>query len=351
MEKATKEFLNSMDKYAEKRANEIRNTKDYVSGEKSFYYVSNDGNDENNGRTPETAWKSLKKVSETEFSEGDVVSFRRGDLFRGFLKTKSGVTYCAYGTGEKPRFCSGDKDMSNPDLWEIYDAEKHIWKCKEKTLDVGTIVFNHGEKHSRKLIPSYINESFVCRDNNDIKFDMSIEMEYDLDLFCDCSEYTHTNPSKGENFPIPDLSKPCYGNLYLRCDRGNPGQVFESIEFLVKRHMIIVGSNSSVHIDNLCLKYIGQHAISAGGNVKNLKVTNCEIGWIGGCIQHYDGTDPNYPQGKRGTVTRFGNGVEIYGGCDGYEVSNCYIYQVYDAGITHQITTSNEIHIQAFSWL
>ena len=94
-------------------------------------------------------------------------------------------------------------------------------------------------------------------------------------------------------------------------------------------------------IDNLCLKYIGCHAIAAGGRcVEGLHVSNCEIGWIGGAIQHYLGTDPNYPQGGRGTVTRFGNGVEVYGGCRDYTVENCWIYQVYDAGITHQITTN-----------
>ena len=64
-----------------------------------------------------------------------------------------------------------------------------------------------------------------------------------------------------------------------------------------------------------------------------------EIGWIGGSIQHYLGTDPNYPEGGRGTVTRYGNGVEIYGGCDDYEVSDCWVYQAYDAGITHQVST------------
>ena len=41
-------------------------------------------------------------------------------------------------------------------------------------------------------------------------------------------------------------------------------------------------------------------------------------------------------------MTRYGNAVEIYGGCEDYLVSNCYIYQVYDAGITHQITTNGK---------
>lgn len=34
--------------------------------------------------------------------------------------------------------------------------------------------------------------------------------------------------------------------------------------------------------------------------------------------------------------TRYGNGVEIYGGCDGYTIDNCYVHDVYDAGIAHQ---------------
>jgi len=50
----------------------------------------------------------------------------------------------------------------------------------------------------------------------------------------------------------------------------------------------------------------------------------------------FDGTDPNYLEGKRGSVTRYGNGVEVYGSCHDYKVSNCYIYQSYDAGASHQ---------------
>ena len=43
---------------------------------------------------------------------------------------------------------------------------------KEKIADVGTLVFNQGEAHSRKLIPSYRNSKFVCRDNPNKIFDI-----------------------------------------------------------------------------------------------------------------------------------------------------------------------------------
>ena len=74
--------------------------------------------------------------------------------------------------------------------------------------------------------------------------------------------------------------------------------------------------------------YVGSHGVGAG-TVRNLKVTNCEFGWIGGSIQSEDIFGRNSP-------TRFGNGVEIYGGCDGFAVENCYVHDVYDAGLTHQ---------------
>ena len=337
---ATKEFLNKIDELAEKRKQEILSAHDTLRVKGTAYYVSNNGNDENDGLTPETAWATLSRVSAAALNEGDGVFFRRGDLFRGMVKTRSGVTYGAYGEGEKPKFYGWDKSLSAPELWELYDVEKNIWRMKEPILDPGTLVFNDGEYHSIKLIPSYINGQFVCRNDESKLFDMREEMIRDLDIYWHFDSILTTKPSKGEDFPIPDMGLNSLGTLYLRCDRGNPGAAFSSVEALSRRVMFAVGSNHNVHIDNICMKYIGHHAVAAGGEcVKGLKVTNCEIGWIGGTIQHYLGTDPNYPEGGRGTVTRFGNGIEIYGGCDDYLVSDCYIYQAYDAGITHQITT------------
>ena len=36
---------------------------------------------------------------------------------------------------------------------------------------------------------------------------------------------------------------------------------------------------------------------------------------------------------------RYGNGVECYGGCANFVVDNCWIYQIYDAGVTFQYGT------------
>lgn len=337
-----KTFQLEMEQLADRRRTEILNTPDALEITGTIYYVSNDGCDENDGLTKETPWKTLQKVSEADLQRDDGVLFKRGDLFRGEVITKPGVAYGAYGEGPKPRFYGWDKDLADPTLWELVDEAHHIWHMKEKILDPGTLVFNEGEKHCRKLIPSYIGGQFVCRDDESKPFDMAVEMTQDLDLYWYFVDILTTRPSRGQDFPIPDMTPESYGDIYLRCDAGNPGECFSSVEALPRRRMFTVGHNDHVRIDNLCLKYIGLHGIGAGGHVVGLHVTNCEIGWIGGTIQHYTGTDPNYPQGGRGTVTRFGNGVEIYGGCDDYLVANCYIYQSYDAGVTHQVTTNGK---------
>ena len=338
---ATKAFLNGLDALAEQKKQAILTAQDTLTITGTTYYVSNEGNDEQDGTTPETAWATLGKVTTAPLQEGDGVRFRRGDTFRGCIVTRPGVTYCAYGEGDKPRLYSWDKNLAeSASLWELIDAEHHIWRLTEPILDCGTLVFNEGEYHSRKLIPSYIGGKFVCRDDESRAFDVTTEMTQDLDIFCAYTARTTTVPSKGQDFPIPIIDDQSFGELYLRCDRGNPAEVFSSIEAPVKRNMLRVGDNKNVRIDNLCLKYIGAHAVSAGGHCVGLHVTNCEIGWIGGTIQHYMGTDPNYPQGVRGSVTRYGNGVEVYGGCEDYLVKDNYIYQCYDAGITHQFTST-----------
>lgn len=325
--------------FVEERKNEILRAPDELSVIGVSYFVSADGNDDLDGKSPDKAWKSLARVCSAELNAGDGVFFRRGDTFRGFITAKAGVTYAAYGEGDKPRLLGWDQNLALPELWTLCDEKHNIYKLNTLIPDCGTLVFNEGERHSVKLIPSYRNGAFVCRNDESKPFVFADEATRNLDIFCRYDERTTTEPSKGEDFPVPVIDSESLGELYIRCDEGNPGEVFSSIEALVRRNLFSVGDRSGVRIDNLCMKYIGAHAVSAGEAVNGLTVTNCEIGWVGGSIQHYLGTDPNYPEGKRGSVTRYGNGVEIYGGCNGYTVSGCYIHQVYDAGITHQITT------------
>ncbi len=338
--------MKNIDILAEKLKTQILSAPDSPADGAGFY-VSADGDDENDGLSPESAWKTLGRVSAAALPAGSAVRFRRGDIFRGYVKTRPNVTYCAYGIGEKPRFYGWKHDLADPELWEMFDANNDIWLLREEITDCGTLVFDGGAFHSRKLIPSFRGGHFVCREDEGREFIPAREMTCDLDIFCEVTGTLTQKPSKGENFPVPSLGTDSLGRLYLRCERGNPGAVFSSIEALPRRHMFYIGSNEGVTLENLCIRYVGMHGVAAGGHVRALHVRNCEIGWIGGCIQHYLGTDPNFPQGRRGSVTRFGNGVEIYGGCEDYIVENCYIYEVYDAAITHQISTGGKSYLMS----
>lgn len=338
MKAANGEIIKAMDLQAEKRRQAILNAPD-TAFEGTAYYVRADGDDAADGRTPEHAWKTLDKVSSFPLLPGSVVRFQRGDLFRGQLFCKPGVTYAAFGEGPKPRLYGWTKSLCDPKLWERVPAPFAIYHLKEKMPDCGTLVFNDGLAHSRKLIPTWKDGGFVCREQPDKPFDFRTEMTENLDIFCHCTAVMSNRESHGQTFPIPDMLVENCGDLYLRCDAGNPGEVFSQIEALPRRNIISVGNCDHVRIDNLCVKYGGAHGIGAGGLcIKGLHVTNCEIGWIGGGTQHYLALDPNYTLDPRGAVTRYGNGIEIYGGCEDYLCADNYLYQIYDAALTHQYT-------------
>ncbi len=318
----TKTVLAEVDEKAKALKKSIVETKTEVVVKGTKYYVSADGNDENDGKSPEKAWKSIAKVSEVAFENGDGVFFKRGDTFRGRLLLKNGVTYSAYGEGAKPILTASPENIANPDKWELYDAENNIWCLKEKVLDQGTLIFDDSE-YAIKLIPSFKGGKFV----NDAgeEFKPSAELKNDLEMFCETNENLKAN-----GVPNVTVSK---GRLYLKCDRGNPGSVFKSIELMPPTSIMVAGTEdymlTDVTIDNLSLKYTGAHGIHAQRGT-NYHIQNCEFRFIGGGIQSYDVYANNI-----GAAVRYGNGVEI-GDCDGYYIQNCCFSDIYDTAMTFQ---------------
>ena len=80
-----------------------------LTGSATIYYVSSSGNDSNSGTSESQAWKSLEKVSSSNFRAGDQILFKKGEEWTGTIKvTSSGVAgspivYGAYGTGANPK--------------------------------------------------------------------------------------------------------------------------------------------------------------------------------------------------------------------------------------------------------
>ncbi len=298
---AAEKYLSGIDARADTLKKAILNSKTEILVKGIAYYVSNKGNDSNDGKSPENAWATLSKVSSANLAVGDAVFFERGGVFRGYLYAKEGVMYSAYGKGNKPEIIGSLQNYSVKDNWKETGTPNVYVYDQELKYDAGILVFNDGEAYTYKKVTGIDN--FGGNPN---------ELKSDLEMY-------HSTDDK---------------KIYLYSDKGNPADRFFSIEFCLKVHIIRIDGDN-VTIDNLCIKYGGAHGVSAVRR-NNLTVINCEFGWIGGSLQH---SDP-------AVTTRYGNAVELAGGFNGYTVHNCYIYQVYDAGITHQATSGDDIIIK-----
>src|SRR5690606_12893558 len=76
----------------------------------TYYVDSFSGNDRNDGRCPDQAWKTLNKINVTTFGPGDRILFRRGGIWFGKLKPGgngligASIVINAYGKGPRPLF-------------------------------------------------------------------------------------------------------------------------------------------------------------------------------------------------------------------------------------------------------
>ncbi len=319
MKKATNELLALVDHLAARRKEEIlTHASDYPTAG-TVYYVSNNGSDENDGLSAQTPVATIAKVNELPLTAGDAVLFERGGLWRGHISAKTaGVTYSAYGEGAKPTISGSSESGAGAEKWQPVDGAANLYVYYRPMADVGGIVFDGGKFAGTKLVPAYRNGFVVREGEADRPFDMA------KDFTCDLSFFSKIDNEIWEGRPVIAHAQNV-GPLYLRCDRGNPGEVFGGLEFIERGHTVAVGADN-VTIDNLHLTFCGTHSVGSG-NRTGLTVRHCEIGWGGGCVQFYN---PN------GNVTRFGNGIEICVGCRDFKVEGNWIYQIYDAGVTNQ---------------
>ena len=284
-------------------------------------YLSARGDDAADGLTPRTAWRTVQRLNGEKLPRGTFVLFERGGVFRGGVTACSGVSYTAYGVGPKPCVTTSPFDGADPAKWEKTDAED-VWRIQIGTRDVGTVVFDGGRAHAIKILPVYNKDGTFNQQYGGRPFNNGYaDLVGDLHFWHDYSATTKFKPhAKGS------------GYLYLK-SKQNPGTRFKSIEFCIGCHGFKVGRNDDVTIDNINVMYVGSHGVGAGA-VKNLKVTNCTFAWIGGSIQAED-------LFGRSSPVRYGNAVEIWGGCENYTVENCHMREVYDAAVTHQFGMSS----------
>ncbi len=308
-----KEFEETYRPYTDWRIYDIRTTNSDVKPAEggTAYYVSNNGDVSNDGLTPETPVPTYISVM-GKLKSGDVVYFERGSEFRGNIAvSKEGITLAAYGEGKAPVFRLYKESAAGEGKWEETDTP-NVYKFYEKvSSDVGVVVFDD---------TYYTYKSFYTKDN-----------------VSNSKSKKYVNSYKDLKEDLQLYHDPLRFDVYVYCEKGNPGEVYSSVEFVPKGNVIKVTADN-VTIDGLCIKNAG-FGIHGGTSdppytLKGLTVRNCEFGWIGGCSNSAEDE-------------RLGNGIEIWGGAVDFIVENNYFYQIYDAGVTFQYSSEkNEVDVE-----
>lgn len=335
----------------------LNSASEYEVGEGgTIYYVSPSGNDSNDGTSPATAWRSLDKVNSggitneymrdnpgfpefqwasehpdqvAHFNPGDVVLFERGGEWRGVLRTAPGVTYSAYGSGSKPRILGSPENAGDAQKWSLAAGTNNIWVYYKQIPECGGILLD-GSVMAQARPVCWTGEKFITGDSYEGGLFTLTRADYEQLPTIDFSRLNNLdffNASKNRD----TLGHASTATLYLRCDEGNPGEVYSSIEFLSgftnewNEGAIMLRDNSKV--DNFELMYFSGPGISCNDYGT---VSNCVVAWGGGHVEITDFTEDE--SGLHFNIGgRYGDGINV---SDDYNIiRNNYVFNIWDGGI------------------
>ena len=298
------------------------------------YYISNSGDDDNNGLSPETAWATLDRAFETYWpltrnllKPGDTVLLERGGTWyvspdeRDGLTSDAyniveGVTLGAYGEGPRPIIRGDIPEANDPAFWTLYHDENDvkIWASANKLQDSNVIVFNNEESYAEKIMPHWnTNLNNYCNATGG-SFDIAAELENNLSFCC------MLDLDSAESMDLQNST--AKGTLYLRCDQGNPAEVFD--EVAVPQAQTGLGLHINATLVDLDIRYFTCIAAELSGynGYTGQQVLNCEVSWCGGLISNYQFSDER-PEGVLRPYCA-GGALQVSGG--GNSVRDCYIH-------------------------
>ena len=301
-----------------------------VSKGGTVYYVSAEGDDANDGITPETPIKTLSKASSLSLKAGDSVLFRKGDTFTGNLSysnldaTKENpITFASYGDGdERPVITNGNETLKNETVINFFNSSGVV--IRDLKIDVYTT-----SRVLRTYSATGINLSY--NHVGDKKF---------RDI------YIVNNVLRGHDFSgeYIDEDTNALGITVSSVESSHDGQPVETL--------------TDAYILNNDVGYFGRVGMSVAGTVvgdgwwSNQKARNKFVGihMDGNTVHHIGGLGMYISGGKNCTIDRnlvYQTGITtdkdaIEGECGIMYVSSEYsscrynvIYDVFDAGTGH----------------
>lgn len=261
------------------------------------YYVSSSLGDDDNDGSFAHPWASLDKVNSETFSPGDIIAFRRGDTFRGYIdKQENGssglyITYTAYGSGLKPMIL-GSENRSGMANWALYST--NIWRTS-------SIIANPG--YENDIANLVFNADTSCGVKKTSLFDCTLQGEWYYDT-ADRRVYMYSTSNPGLYYTNIEVAG-CYDSL------GTFTWTFSSY----------------INVNNLNFKYAGNGSIWMQ-SCAHFVIEECDFSWVGGW----------YYAGGYG---RLGNAIQMWSTdyvnyINDIVIRRNLIDQCWDAGISPQ---------------
>jgi len=128
----------------------------------TYYVDSAKGDDNNDGTTVTSPWKSLAKVNSFKFSPGDAIMLRRGGLWREQLNfpssgsSKAQITIDAYGEGKLP-IISGADLMSASSWSQASTSGSSIWQAAVP-VQPNVVIFDGAKGHNQSSLAALTTE-------------------------------------------------------------------------------------------------------------------------------------------------------------------------------------------------
>ena len=234
------------------------------------------------------------------------------------IRHTEGLTLSAYGEGEKPKLWGSPENGTGAEKWSLhYEGEngEKIWKFYKEMTDCPVIVLDGQETFKRDLA-YWDGSQYLCIEDFTIPYLMETHMK-DGELFVELpyiqspvDENDKSSSDKlGRSFDVDANSNPLTGDLFVRCDEGNPGELYEAVEFVAK-YAAFDGMANYTTLDNLSFGYSTGTIASGyyeGVSSDYVTIQNCEVSWNGGALKWF---------GVNQNAASFGH-AELCGGLQG----------------------------------
>lgn len=285
------------------------------------YYVSPNGNDEWDGLTPETAKQSLQWALEAANGKddllrpGDAIFFERDGVYRADLSlfgpnvSIPEIAFSAYGEGAKPILTASTESGVGAEKWQlVYEDETgvKIWQFYRDMEDTGSVVLND-EIIADRVYEWWTGEGYESCEANVLQgeTDLGVVLKGELLPLQDSLTEDYKIISRPDLTELPEgegINNRYKGLLYLRCDAGNPGEIYDTVEFSVTTGAgIFFLEASGCVFDNLNLRYAGMRfmhngqiddgAGKSGSDLRDTTIQNCEFAFCGTSVDHYETSD------------------------------------------------------------